>query len=232
MTSVSCRAKFFLFPVWLEELSLFLQNALTPSGRIACKALCNGCTPTLEAVAETFSWLAEELLSTAEFGIWHQGPDCLHPLWVTDCEAAQRKLSVTIGIHLRGNSQSKTLCGNKHKIYFRPRVSWLFLLASFNIYQSSCWLLINPVLRHLFVHVMGPKAWVGNVGLRHWAAESCCQRHSQIPQQPTELPTEMLPLVKHSTKTSWRHKPVQSETYQLPSPSILYRQTQSAEIFF
>lgn len=122
-------------------------------------------------------------------------PGCLHPLWVTDCEAAQRKLSVTIGIHLRGSSQSKTLCGNKHKIYFRPCLSWLFLLASFNIYQWLCWLLTNPVLRHLFVHVMGPKAWVGNVGLRHAAAKSCCQRRSQIPQ-PAELPTEMLPLVK------------------------------------
>lgn len=139
MTSVSCRAKFFLFPVWLEELSLFLQTALTPSGGIASKALCNGCTLTLQAVAELFPWLAEELCSnTAEYV-----PDTksliaciLSGLWIV--RQYQRKLSVTIGIHLRGNSQSKTLCGNKHKIYFRPCLSWLFLLASFNTYQSSC----------------------------------------------------------------------------------------------
>lgn len=171
-------------------------------------------------MAELFPWLAEELCSnTAEYV-----PDTksliaciLSGLWIV--RQYQRKLSVTIGIHLRGNSQSKTLCGNKHKIYFRPCLSWLFLLASFNTYQSSCWLLIN-VLRHLFVHVHWTKCLSGERGagrLRHSAAESCCDCHSQTPHKPTELPAETFPLVKHSTKASRRHKPVQSKTDQ-PTP--------------
>lgn len=47
MTSVSCRTKFFLFLVYFDEFSLFLQNALPLTGEIASKMLCNGYITTL-----------------------------------------------------------------------------------------------------------------------------------------------------------------------------------------
>ena len=139
-----------------------------------------------------------------------------------DCDVALEKAFTDHRYSFLGdNSESKTLCGNKHKIYFRSCISWLLLLSGFNIYHSSRWILRTPVLRHLLVRMHWTKSLSGKRGAGqpcHSAAESCCEFSSQIPPQLTELPTELFPLVKCSAKNPLKgHIPIQNKT---PIPSV------------